>query len=358
MTRPSTATIDTRAFVANYRLAKSLAPGTRALAVIKANGYGHGAVTLGRALAAEADAFGVASSEEALELRESGIDNPILLLEGPFEPDEIEDAVRHRLMLVVHAQQQVDWLLAAKPARPLAVWLKVDTGMHRLGFGPREFAAVHARLSASPNVAKIILMSHFARADETDSHATENQIQQFREASRGIDAPVSLANSAATLAWPQAHGDWIRPGIMLYGSSPFEAEVPAAEGLSPVMCLQSQLIAIHQLGKGDSIGYGARYTCDGPTRVGVVAMGYADGYPRHAPDGTPVAVNGQRTRLIGRVSMDMLTVDLTDQPTAAVGDPVQLWGDQVSANEVARLSGTISYELFAGINRRVHLHYL
>ena len=358
MSRPSFAIIDTRAFVANYRHAKSLARGARAVAVIKANGYGHGAVTLGRALAAEADAFAVACCEEALELRESGIDNPILLLEGLFEPGEIEDAVQHRLTLVVHSHQQVDWLLAARPARPLDVWLKVDTGMHRLGFEPRELADVHARLSASPNIAKITLMSHFACADETDSPATRQQIQRFREASHGIDAPVSLANSATVLAWPDAHADWIRPGIMLYGSSPFESANPAADALRPVMRLESELIAIHELGAGDSIGYGARYTCDKPTRVGTVAMGYADGYPRHAPDGTPVAVNGQLTRLIGRVSMDMLTVDLTNQPSAQIGDPVQLWGDRVSANEVARLSGTISYELFTGIARRVHLRYL
>jgi alanine racemase len=358
MSRPSFATIDTRAFVANYRHAKSLAKGARAVAVIKANGYGHGAVTLGRALAAEADAFGVACCEEALELRESGIDNPILLLEGLFEPDEIEDAVRHRLTLVVHSHQQVEWLLSARPARPLDVWLKVDTGMHRLGFEPRELTAVHARLSASPNIARIALMSHFARADETDSPATQQQIMQFREVSRGIDAPVSLANSATVLAWPQAHADWIRPGIMLYGSSPFESAHPTAEPLRPVMRLQSELIAIHELAAGDSIGYGARFTCDAPTRVGTVAMGYADGYPRHAPDGTPVAVNGQLARLIGRVSMDMLTVDLNGQPDAQIGDPVQLWGDRVSANEVARLSGTISYELFTGITRRVHFRYL
>ena len=358
MSRPSTATIDTRAFVANYRHAKSLAQGARAVAVIKANGYGHGAVKLGHALAAEADAFGVACCEEALELRESGIDKPILLLEGLFEPDEIKDAVRQRLILAVHSQKQVDWLLSARPAIPLDLWLKVDTGMHRLGFEPGELASVYADLSASPNIGQIALMSHFACADEPDNPATQRQIKQFREVSRGIDAPVSLANSAATLAWPQAHADWIRPGIMLYGSSPFESANPAAEALKPVMRLESRLIAIHELGAGDSIGYGARYTCDGPTRVGVVAMGYADGYPRHAPDGTPVAVNGQITRLIGRVSMDMLTVDLSDQPTATVGDPVQLWGDQVSANEVARLSGTISYELFTGITRRVHLHYL
>ena len=357
MSRPSFAVIDTRAFVANYRHAKSVAPGARAVAVIKANAYGHGAVALGRVLASGADAFAVASTEEAMELRESGIGNPILLLEGVFDPTEIDNAARHELMPAIHSDTQLEWLLAAKPARPLDVWLKVDTGMHRLGFTPQELPGAHARLSASPNVDRIVLMSHFACADETERPATEKQLSLFQQASRGLEGEVSLANSAAVLAWPRTHGDWIRPGIMLYGSSPLAAGHPAGEPLRPVMRLESQLIAVHQLAAGDSVGYGGRYTCNEPTRVGVVAMGYADGYPRHAPDGTPVAVNGQLTRLIGRVSMDMLTVDLGNQPGARIGDPVQLWGDLVSANEVARLSGTIAYELFTGITRRVHFRY-
>jgi len=357
MSRPSYAVIDTQAFVANYRYARSLAPAARALAVIKANAYGHGAVVLGRILAPEADAFGVASSEEAMELRESGIDNPILLFEGAFEPAEVADAALHNFMLVLHSHTQLEWLLSAKPTQPLNVWLKVDTGMHRLGFAPQELAEVHARLSASPNVDQIVLMSHFACADETGNPATEQQLALFEQASQGIEGEVSLANSAAILAWPQAHGDWIRPGIMLYGSSPLRSGHPAGNPLRPVMHLESQLIAIHELASGDSIGYGARYTCSAPTRVGVVAMGYADGYPRHAPDGTPVAVNGKPSRLIGRVSMDMLTVDLSNQQDSRIGDPVQLWGDLVSASEVARLSDTISYELFTGITRRVHFRY-
>ena len=354
MSRPTFAIIDTAAFVANYRYAKSLASGARALAVIKANAYGHGAVALGRALAAEADAFGVACSEEAMELRESGIDSPIVLLEGAFEPAEIANAAMHQFTLAVHSPQQLDWLLAARPARPLDVWLKVDSGMHRLGFDPREVAHAHARLQASPNVAQIVLMSHLARADETDSAATPNQIDCFREAIQGIGGPTSLANSAALMAWPRSHADWVRPGIMLYGSSPLET--PDTR-LQPVMRLESRLIAIRDLTVGESIGYGGRYTCAVPTRVGVVAAGYADGYPRHAPDGTPVAVNDRLTRLIGRVSMDMLTVDLNEQPQAQVGDHVQLWGDRVSAAEVAHHSGTIAYELFTRITRRVHFQY-
>jgi len=252
----------------------------------------------------------------------------------------------------------LDWLLAARPAQGLEVWLKIDTGMHRLGFAPAELQDVYARLRASPNVAEIVLMSHFARADETGQTATQHQLLLFQEVTRGLEGDISLANSAAIMAWPQTHGDWVRPGIMLYGSSPLDRDHPADISLRPVMRLESELIAVHELHAGAAVGYGARYTCDGPTRVGVVATGYADGYPRHAPDGTPVAVNGRLTRLIGRVSMDMLTVELNDQPDAKVGDRVQLWGDLVSANEVARRCDTIAYELFTGINRRVHFEYL
>jgi alanine racemase len=357
MSRPTFATIDTAAFVANYRYAKALAPDSRAVAVIKANAYGHGAVRLARALGGEADALGVACSEEAMELRESGVGNPIVLLEGVFEPDEIRNAALHGFHLVIHSQAQLDWLLAARPARPLGVWLKVDTGMHRLGLTPDEVNRAYRQLSESPNVAEIVLMSHFARADETGSRATRDQLALFRRSTDGIDAACSLANSAAILSWPETHGDWIRPGIMLYGSSPLDRADSLAARLSVVMCLESQLIATHDLAAGESIGYGARYTCDKPTRVGVVAIGYADGYPRQAPDGTPVAVNGRPTRLIGRVSMDMLTVDLSGQPNAGIGDRVQLWGDLIDVNEVARSSGTIAYELFTRITRRVHLIY-
>ena len=357
MSRPTYAIIDTQAFVANYRYAKSIAPGSQALAVVKANAYGHGAETLARALSGQADAFGVACSEEAMELRESGINNPILLLEGVFEPDEIALADRANLMLVVHSQYQLDWVSKSKLDRPITIWLKIDTGMHRLGFTPQEAHRIYRRLKDNPHIGEIVLMSHFARADERDSDATATQLDTFREITRDLTAPFSLANSAATLAWPQTHAQWIRPGIMLYGSSPLANNRIDTSALKPVMRLESELIAIRDLAVGESIGYGGRFTCDKPTRVGVVAAGYGDGYPRHAPDGTPVAVNGQRTRLIGRISMDMLTVDLSNQPNAAIGDTVQLWGDIISADEVAQLSETISYELFTGITRRVHFHY-
>lgn len=355
MTRPTHALIDTGAFVANYRLTKALAPGARALAVVKADGYGHGAIPLAQALGNEADAFGVACSEEALALRAAGITAPILLMEGPFDKGEIALAAQHGFMLAMHSPLQLDWLLAAQLETPVDVWLKIDTGMHRLGFAPEQLATVHSRLRQCPNVGQIVLMSHFARADEPDSAATGDQLARFEAAAADIDAPRCLANSAAILAWPDTHADWIRPGIVLYGVSPLPGA--ADPRLRPVMRFESELIAIHELRPGDAIGYGARFTCSHPTRVGVVAAGYADGYPRHAPDGTPVAVNGRRTHLIGRVSMDMLTVDITDQPRAAIGDRVQLWGDVVSAAEVAAHSDTIAYQLFTGVNRRVHFRY-
>lgn len=356
MSRPTFAIIDTRAFVANYRHAKSLAPGARALAVIKANGYGHGAVQLARALGDEADAFGVACSEEAMELRESGIGNPIVLMEGVFDPAEITNAALHGFTVAVHSQTQLDWLLTANPPRPLDVWLKIDTGMHRLGFPPKRLAEVHAQLQECPHVGHVVLMTHFARADEPDQPATLKQLETLRAGADGIETAVSLANSAAVLAWPDTHANWIRPGIMLYGVSPIDDGGQHPE-LQPVMRLESRVIAIHALAAGEAIGYGGRFVCDRPTRVGVVAIGYADGYPRHAPDGTPVAVNDRVTRLIGRVSMDMLTVDLSSQPDAQVGDRVQLWGDKVSAAEVARHCDTIAYELFTRVNRRVHFQY-
>lgn len=353
MSRPARARIDLSALRHNYRHAKALAPGHKVIAVVKADGYGHGAVAVARSLAAEADAFGVACSEEALALRDAGITQPILLLEGCFEASELALVERHRLITVVHQLEQLEQLLTARPQHPLAVWLKLDSGMHRLGLAPEQFGPAYQALRACPHVGEIVLMTHFARADELDSDATTAQLACFQRYAGHLEAARSLANSAATLAWPQAHGDWLRPGVMLYGLSPLTQAHPAAVPLRPALRLESALISIRELPAGEPVGYGARFITERPTRMGVVAIGYADGYPRHAPDGTPVAVNGQRTRLIGRVSMDMLTVDLTGLDDARIGDPVELWGDIVSANEVAAASDTIGYHLLTGITRRV-----
>lgn len=357
MTRPTRAVIDVQAFLSNYRHTKSLAPDTRAVAVVKANAYGHGAVPLSLALAHEADAFGVACTEEALELRASGIVNPIILLEGVFEPAELADVEQHRLIQVVHSHVQLKWVLTASPKRPYTIWLKLDSGMHRLGFDPEAFIDAYESLHACPHVGDIVLMTHFAQADETENNRTLEQLELFRRLAYGLNCPVSAANSPATLAWPAAYGDWIRPGIMLYGPSPLDRDHISARALRPVMRLESALIAVRELTAGESIGYGARYTCAQAMRVGVVAIGYGDGYPRHAIDGTPVAVKGVRSQIIGRVSMDMLTVDLTPVPDAKVGDPIELWGSRISVNDVARFSDTIAYELFTGVTRRVPLVY-
>ncbi len=358
MSRPANARIDLAAIRHNYRVAKALAPRAHAVAVVKANGYGHGAVAVARALEPDADAFAVACIEEALELRESGISRPILLLEGIFEPEELASVERARLIPVIHSGLQLQWLLRARPSRPLDVWLKMDTGMHRVGLAPESFAEAHATLSACAHVGDIVAMSHLARADELDSDATRRQLDCLERHAGGLGSPRSLANSAAVLAWPATHGDWIRPGIMLYGATPLNGPHPHSDLLRPTMYLESALISVRELAAGEPIGYGGRFVCDQPTRVGVVALGYADGYPRHAPDGTPVAVNGSSSRIIGRVSMDMLTVDLSGIPQARIGDPVQLWGDRVPANDVATASGTIAYQLFTGISRRVPLRYI
>ena len=356
MGRPAKAAIDLSAIRHNYRLAKHRSGG-KAAAIIKANAYGHGAVRVAQALSDEVDAFGVACIEEALELRESGIAPRIMLLEGVFTPDELEFVDRLNMMTVVHTSEQLQWLLAARPERKLDVLIKLDTGMHRLGFAPELAQDVYTQLANCPHVGEITLMTHFSRADEVNEEFTAIQIKRFQDAIAGLSVPLSLANSAGTLAWPQAHAEWVRPGIMLYGADPLDQPNEYSRQLKPAMSLTSELIAVRELAAGESIGYGARFRCEQPTRVGVVAMGYADGYPRHAKDDTPVQVKGQTSRIIGRVSMDMLTVDLTTIPDAVVGDPVELWGNNVAANAVAAMSDTIAYTLFTGVTRRVPLVY-
>ncbi len=357
MARPTRAHVDLAAIRHNYAYAKTQAPGARALAVVKADAYGHGAVAVARTLAPLADAFAVACTEEALALREAGVGNPIVLLEGLFEPAELGLLDSARLIPVAHSREQVDWLCRARPTRPLPVWLKMDTGMHRLGLEPSDFAAAYARLADCPHVSDIVLMTHLACADEPDHPATQAQLACFSAHAGTLPGPRSIANSAAVLGYPPAHGHWLRPGIMLYGASPLGEAHASAAALRPTIALESRLISVRHLAPGEAIGYGGRFVCQRPTRVGVVAAGYADGYPRHARDGTPVAVNGKPSRLIGRVSMDMLTVDLTDQPGARPGDPVQLWGDLVAANAVAAASDTIAYQLFTGRSQRVPVSY-
>ncbi|HRL93212.1 MAG TPA: alanine racemase [Pseudomonas sp.] len=353
--RPAQALIDLAALRHNYQLARQCSGG-KALAVVKADAYGHGAVLCAQALQAEADGFAVACIEEALELRAAGITQPILLLEGFFEASELALIDQHQLWCVVHSLWQLDAIEQARLSRPLQVWLKLDSGMHRVGLFPEQYQAAYRRLQASGKVDKIVLMSHFARADELDCPRTEEQLAVFNAAREGLQAEVSLRNSPAILGWPQVPSDWVRPGIMLYGATPFEQTQALAAQLKPVMTLQSKIIGVRELPAGEPVGYAARFVAERPTRVGVVAMGYADGYPRHAPTGTPVAVDGQLTRIIGRVSMDMLTVDLTDLPQTGLGSRVELWGAQVLASDVAAQAQTIPYQIFCNLRRVPRLY--
>lgn len=354
MTRPARAILDAQALRHNLAEVRRRAPGRRVLAVVKANGYGHGLVWVARTLADDADGFGVAALEEALVLREAGIRAPIVLLEGFFAPDELPALAEHDLAPVIHHAPQVEALEAARLARPLSVWVKLDTGMHRLGFPPETFPAVLARLRAARAVREIRVMSHFAGADEPrERAATEAQIAAFDAATKDSGLERSLANSAAVLAWPQAHADWVRPGIMLYGGSPFPDRPAGTLGLRPVMTLETALIAVAQRRKGDPIGYGPTYRCPENMPVGVAAIGYGDGYPRRMPAGTPALVNGRPVALAGRVSMDMITLDLRGAPNARPGDRVVLWGDGLPADEIAARAGTISYELFCHVAKRI-----
>lgn len=357
--RPAaTATLDLTALRHNLARVRAAAPGCRVAAAIKANAYGHGALRTARALAT-ADAFAVARCEEAVALRQAGIDRPIVLLEGFLEPEEIELCRRHALQAALHHESQLRMLELAPPGPPLALWLKIDSGMHRLGFAPEQAPVVMKRLAACPNAApQPRWISHLARADEREHPATLQQLATFVAAAEPWSGERSLANSAGILGWPATHFDWVRPGIMLYGCTPFTTGIGADEGLQPVMTLASRLIAIQHYPAGEAVGYGGSWRCPRPSRIGVAAIGYGDGYPRHAPSGTPVLVNGQRAALAGRVSMDLLTIDVTDLPQAQVGDPVILWGPDLPAEEIARQAGTIPYELFCQITPRVAVREL
>lgn len=357
MGRAATATINFDALRHNYRLAKKASNDSKAIAIVKANAYGHGAVMVARALSNEADAFGVACIEEAIELREAGIKNPILLLEGFFTADELQIISELNLWTALHSLDQIKTLSEHNLPRPINIWLKMDTGMHRLGIAPGDYHAAYESLKKLPQVNNVVLMTHFSSADEINNPETDLQVSTFKRASCNISAEISLANSAGTLGHPITHGDWQRPGIMLYGATPFDHTHEWADQLQPVMTLSSKVIAIHNLEKGQAIGYSKTFVCDKPIRVGTVAMGYADGYPRHAKAGTPVYVNGQATTILGRVSMDMMAVDLTNISDADIGAEVELWGNQVPASDVATHSDTIAYTLFTGITSRVHKVY-
>lgn len=353
MTRPTLAIIDRSALRHNLAQVRTIAPNSRIMAIIKANAYGHGLVRVANLLT-EVDAFGVACLEEAKILRDAGITIPITLLEGVFEASEYQEAACLGLTVVIHHAWQVAALEAVKLTCPISIWLKIDTGMHRLGLPLEVVNQIWTRLNHCHNVQLPIgLMTHFACADARNSPITTRQLARFNVCLANMFGSQCLANSAAILGNNAAHGHWVRPGLMLYGVSPFSNESAAMLELRPVMQFTSRLIAINRVKQGETVGYGGAWVCHDDTLIGTVAVGYADGYPRHAPSGTRVLVNGHAVSLVGRVSMDMLCVDLKNYPDAQIGDSVLLWGDGLPVEEIAAAASTIPYELLCHIAPRV-----
>ena len=357
------ARIDLAALQANFKTAQSLAPASRIFAVIKADAYGHGSVACANALG-ESDGFAVATLEEAVQLRQQNIEKPILVLSRFCQPEDVNVVQQFDLLPVVHNTYQLDLLINNHNGRqPINCWLKVDTGMNRLGLDPTMLNTVLETTQATAGINVVGLMSHFACADETDNEFTSLQLTRFNLLTDRISMPLSIANSAAIMAWPDTHKHWNRPGIMLYGASPLNISKMSANKvdhitLQPVMSLISRLISTARLKRGEGIGYGQTFIATKDMQVGIVACGYADGYPRHAGTGTPVLVCNKRCRLLGRVSMDTLAVDLTEAPQADVGSPVELWGSNLPVNEIAMYAGSIAYELLTGVSKRVPRQYI
>ena len=355
MPRPISATISSAALAHNLAIARSHVGAAKIWAVVKANAYGHGLLRTAAALH-ESDGFAMLDFADALRVRGSGVEKPILMLEGFFKPEDIALLLRHRLTPVIHNMEQIEMLEKTGIDGTLDVYLKVNSGMNRLGFALDNVRLAWNSLHGNPRVASVTLMTHFADADGDGGIA--GQLQWFNELTQpltGTDpAPRSLANSAALLRYPdQACADWVRPGIMLYGCSPFSFRTAEDIGLKPAMTLTAEIVGVQQLQAGERVGYGMTYEAAQEMTIGVVACGYADGYPRHAPSGTPVLVAGQRTGTVGRVSMDLLCVDISDIPEAYVGTPVTLWGEGLPCDEVAMAAGTVSYELLCALAPRV-----
>jgi len=349
------AVLNTEAVAHNLAVARRHAPAAKLMAVIKANGYGHGLLRIAGALAG-VDAFAVARGDEGIRLRNAGFIQPITVLEGFRNGEELDAFLQQGLDTVVHSFQQLEILEARKETEQLGVWLKIDTGMNRLGFRPADVAGVYQRLRQCRIIqGPIRFMTHLANADDKADTKTPQQIALFNATLEDFPGERSIANSAGVLGWQEALADWVRPGVMLYGISPFPELTGKALGLKPVMGLYSQLIAVKPVHKGETVGYSGTWHCPEATRLGVVAVGYGDGYPRYAKAGTPVRVNGRRVPLIGRVSMDMITVDLASQPDAKPGDLVTLWNDELPVEEIAHCADTIPYTLVCGITQRVQI---
>ena len=346
--RPIQARIDLAALHDNLKVAQKLAPQSKLMAVLKANAYGHGLLRAANAMK-KAAGFAVLNIEEAIALREAGFAQTILLLEGFFDREELRLVHEYRLATVVHQEDQLRLLLQAAPGK-MDVHLKLNTGMNRLGFKPEDFPTALSALRQA-RLSNLTLMTHFASADEPAGIG--DQLTLFRDLTAGLPHAKSLANSAALMRYPESHAEWVRPGIMLYGATPFPDRSAAQCGLKPAMTLSSEIISVQQLNAGDKVGYGGQFVADRSMRIGVIACGYADGYPRVAPAGTPVLVEGERTGMVGRVSMDMICVDLSNVPGARVGSSVELWGAALPVDEVAKSAGTVGYELLCAVAPRV-----
>ncbi|MCS5558650.1 MAG: alanine racemase [Oceanospirillaceae bacterium] len=359
MSRPTQATIDLQALRDNFALAQSLAPEAQTMPMVKANAYGHGMLEVAQALADMAPAFGVACIEEALELRDAGITQPILLLEGTFSADEVNTAALKGFWLMVENHPQKEAIINADIAQQVQVWVGIDTGMHRLGFAPKDVAEVYQTLSESRNVnEQIIVATHFACAEDFDSEFTDKQLETFCKTVADFDSvKTSLANSASILGRPNTHKDWNRPGYMIYGASPFDQPQENADKLKPVMTLTSAVISVRKIDTGEAVGYSEKWRAEHPSTIATIGIGYGDGYPRTAPYGTPVLVNGIECPLVGSVSMDMISVDVTDLQEVNIGDPVELWGKQLAVNRVAASCGTLGYELLTRMPLRVPRTY-
>lgn len=371
--RATKATVRLGAIGHNLKSVMQMARASKVLPVIKANAYGHGAVEVARKLEAfrslDVPALAVAIIDEAVELRQAGITRPLMVLQGSNQASDVAEAAANDFWLMVHNQSQVEHVLTSKTSHAVRVWVKADTGMHRLGFDDLQLEAVFSALENSDKVQKdIVLCSHLACADELSNPTTQVQVDRLQRLAKKYNTLWSIANSAGIIGWPQSHADWVRPGYMLYGNSPFSASMPgegqAGEGmteasqLKPAMTLTSEIISIRQIAAFDAVGYGHEWVAPAPVTIGTVAIGYADGYPRHAASGTPVWLHGQRLPIVGRVSMDMIAVDLSNANNATIGDQVELWGQHLSVNEVAAYAGTIGYEILAGLTGRVPISYL
>ena len=361
MIKAAEALIDLTALKRNLKVVKQQAPHSKVVAVLKADAYGHGLLRIAQALA-EADGLAVARLHEAIELRDAGITQPIMIFSALFNQQDLELCVRRQFTVVIYNREQLQLIDSLQFSQPLAVWLKHDSGMHRLGLDDLEFQQAYEQLAARADIPPPVLMTHFASADEENRTTTERQIDQFLKACSEKNNLKSLANSAAIIQHPDSHYDWVRPGIMLYGSNPLS---PALRGrthcsppLEPVMTLQAPVLSIRTIKDGESVGYNGRWRASRTSKIATVGIGYADGYPRHAKNGTPVLINGQRAPLVGTVSMDLITIDITECEQVQVGDTAELWGKHLPAQEVARWADTISYQLFTSISKRVPRLYI